>query len=152
MFLFLGLMTTKLSKKVDGTLGTIGLGACLVIGYTAALTYFASGSLEPIKVLDAVWLDFSQIAEGFSINLGIYLDPISAMMLIVVTTISFLVHLYSNGYMDDAHLIKYAHEAEGNAKHGFQRYYAFLSLFTFSTAEVCTRSTGWNIPWIGEIF
>ena len=38
MFLFLGLMTTKLSKKVAGTLGTIGLGACLVIGYTAALT------------------------------------------------------------------------------------------------------------------
>ena len=132
MFLFLGLMTTKLSKKVAGTLGTIGLGACLIIGYTAAITYFASGSLEPIKVMDATWIDFSQIAEGFSINLGIYLDPISAMMLIVVTTISFLVHLYSNGYMDDAHLIKYGHEAEGLAKHGFQRYFAFLSLFTFS--------------------
>ena len=132
MFLFLGLMTTKLSKKVAGTLGTIGLGACLVIGYTAALTYFASGNLEPIKVLDTVWIDFSQIADGFSINLGIYLDPISAMMLIVVTTISFLVHLYSNGYMDDAHLIKYGHEADGGVKHGFQRYFAFLSLFTFS--------------------
>ena len=132
MFLFLGLMTTKLSKKVAGTLGTIGLGACLIIGYTAAITYFASGSLEPIKVMDATWIDFSQIAEGFSINLGIYLDPISAMMLIVVTTISFLVHLYSNGYMDDAHLIKYGHEAEGLTKHGFQRYFAFLSLFTFS--------------------
>ena len=132
MFLFLGLMTTKLSKKGAGTLGTIGLGACLIIGYTAAITYFASGSLEPIKVMDATWIDFSQIAEGFSINLGIYLDPISAMMLIVVTTISFLVHLYSNGYMDDAHLIKYGHEAEGLAKHGFQRYFAFLSLFTFS--------------------
>ena len=132
MFLFLGLMTTKLSKKVAGTLGTIGLGACLVIGYTAALTYFASGNLEPIKVLDTVWIDFSQIAKGFSINLGIYLDPISAMMLIVVTTISFLVHLYSNGYMDDAHLIKYGHEADGGVKHGFQRYFAFLSLFTFS--------------------
>ena len=132
MFLFLGLMTTKLSKKVAGTLGTIGLGACLIIGYTAAITYFASGSLEPIKVMDTTWIDFSQIAEGFSINLGIYLDPISAMMLIVVTTISFLVHLYSNGYMDDAHLIKYGHEAEGLAKHGFQRYFAFLSLFTFS--------------------
>ena len=52
MFLFLGLMTTKLSKKVAGTLGTIGLGACLIIGYTAAITYFASGSLEPIKVMD----------------------------------------------------------------------------------------------------
>ena len=132
MFLFLGLMTTKLSKKVAGTLGTLGLGACLIIGYTAAITYFASGNLEPIKVMDTTWIDFSQIAEGMSINLGIYLDPISAMMLIVVTTISFLVHLYSNGYMDDAHLIKYAHEGEGLRKHGFQRYFAFLSLFTFS--------------------
>src|SRR5690606_4074489 len=48
----------------------------------------------------------------------ILLDPISVMMLLVVTTISFMVHLYSIGYM--------------HGEKGFQRFYAFLSLFTFS--------------------
>ena len=47
----------------------------------------------------------------------------SAMMLVVITTISFMVHLYSNGYMRDHH---------GVWETGFQRFYAFLSLFSFS--------------------
>ena len=50
--------------------------------------------------------------------MGVLIDPISAMMLIVISTISFCVHLYSLGYM--------------HGEKGFQRYYAFLSLFTFS--------------------
>ncbi len=44
-------------------------------------------------------------------------------MLIVIPTISFMVHLYSMGYMRDHH---------GVYEHGFQRFYAFLSLFSFS--------------------
>ena len=56
-------------------------------------------------------------------KLGFLLDPISAMMLVVITTISFMVHLYSLGYMRDHH---------GVFERGFQRFYAFLSLFSFS--------------------
>ena len=51
-------------------------------------------------------------------DLGILLDPISVMMLIVISTVSFMVHIYSFGYM--------------HGEKGFQRYYAFLSLFTMS--------------------
>ena len=50
--------------------------------------------------------------------MGIMLDPISVMMLIVITTVSLMVHIYSFGYM--------------HGERGFQRYYAFLSLFTMS--------------------
>ena len=46
------------------------------------------------------------------------LDPISVMMLVVISTVSLMVHIYSFGYM--------------KGERGFQRYYAFLSLFTFS--------------------
>ena len=56
--------------------------------------------------------------DDLVIRLGFYLDSISAMMLIVITTVSFMVHLYSLGYM--------------HGERGFQRYYAFLSLFSFS--------------------
>ena len=50
--------------------------------------------------------------------MGIQLDPISVMMLIVISTVSLMVHIYSFGYM--------------HGERGFQRYYAFLSLFTMS--------------------
>ena len=67
--------------------------------------------------------DWLQFYDKLVIRLGFLLDPISAMMLVVITTISFMVHLYSNGYMRDHH---------GVYEHGFQRFYAFLSLFSFS--------------------
>ena len=51
-------------------------------------------------------------------DMGIMLDPISVMMLIVISTVSLMVHIYSFGYM--------------HGERGFQRYYAFLSLFTMS--------------------
>ena len=59
-----------------------------------------------------------RFTDHLTINLGFLLDPISALMLMVITTISFMVHLYSLGYME--------------GEKGFQRYYAFLSLFSFS--------------------
>ena len=61
------------------------------------------------------WLRFT---EHLYINLGILLDPISVMMLVVISTVSLMVHIYSLGYM--------------KGEKGFERYYAFLSLFTFS--------------------
>ena len=120
MFLFLGLFGMKLGKKTAGWCGTISMGATLVIAYTAALNYFfnvplVDGVRQQLVVMDLTWLQFT---EDLVIKLGILLDPISAMMLIVITTISFFVHLYSLGYMD--------------GEKGFQRYYAFLSLFSFS--------------------
>jgi proton-translocating NADH-quinone oxidoreductase, chain L len=123
MFLFLGLAGMKLSKKFAGILGTCAMGITTVIAYSIALTYFfgtdqgqiIDGIRQPLQVMNFTWLQFT---ENLVIKMGVLLDPISAMMLIVITTISFMVHLYSLGYMD--------------GEKGFQRYYAFLSLFTFS--------------------
>lgn len=123
MFLFLGIVGVKLSKKTAGLLGTCAMGITTIIAYAAALTYFfgtdqgqiVEGIRQQLVVMDVTWLQFT---ENLIIKLGILLDPISAMMLIVITTVSFMVHIYSLGYMD--------------GEKGFQRYYAFLSLFTFS--------------------
>ena len=60
------------------------------------------------------WFD----TGSFSINLGYYVDNITAIMLVVVSLISFLVHLYSTEYM------------KGDPK--YSRYFAFLGIFTFS--------------------
>ncbi len=123
MFLFLGIVGVKLSKKTAGILGTVAMGITTIIAYAAALTYFfgidqgqvIDGVRQQITVMDLTWLEFT---KNLVIKIGVLLDPISAMMLIVISTVSFMVHLYSLGYMD--------------GERGFQRYYAFLSLFTFS--------------------
>lgn len=124
MFLLLGIAGCKMSHKMAGVIGTAGMGITTVLAYTVALTYFFSGNPEFISatgerlqyiVFNVDWLAFT---DDLVIRLGFYLDSISAMMLIVITTISFMVHLYSLGYM--------------HGERGFQRYYAFLSLFSFS--------------------
>ncbi len=130
MFLFLGLLGNKMSHRLAGILGTLGMGTTMVLSYIVAFTYFFSGNPDFIDadthtrlqyvVFNQDWLAFT---DFLVIRLGFLLDPISALLLVVITTISFMVHLYSNGYMRDHH---------GVWETGFQRFYAFLSLFSFS--------------------
>jgi len=58
------------------------------------------------------------VSDGFRVSVGFLVDPLTAVMLIVVTTVSSLVHIYSIGYMHD--------------DPGYYRFFAYLSLFTFS--------------------
>ena len=123
MFLFLGIAGVKMGKKTAGIIGTLAMLVTTVIAYAAAFTYFfgtdqgqvIDGVRQQITVMDLTWLEFT---KHLVIKIGVLLDPISAMMLIVISTVSLMVHIYSLGYMD--------------GERGFQRYYAFLSLFTFS--------------------
>ncbi len=129
MFLFLGLVGVKMPRKLTGVIGVLAMGVTTVIAYAIALTYFfgdGQGQVvdnvrQAVTVFDWEWLSFFK--DKLIVKLGILLDPISAMMLIVVSTVSFMVHLYSLGYMSDHH---------GNPEKGFQRFYADLALFTFS--------------------
>lgn len=120
-FFVLGLAGMKMPKQAAGIFGTLSMLVTAVVAYGVALNYFFSpeyvvdGVRQAQVVYDATWLTFG---ENLKVTLGVYIDPISAMMLIVISTISFMVHLYSLGYM--------------HGEKGFQRYYAFLSLFTFS--------------------
>ena len=125
MFFVLGLGGVKMGKKLTGIIGTLSMGVTLAVSYGLAITYFfntplVDGVRQAVMPYNHDWLSFS---SDLVVRMGIIIDPISAMMLVVVTTISFLVNLFSFGYMADEH---------GNPEKGFQRYYAFLQLFTFS--------------------
>ena len=120
MFLLLGLLDSKLKPRVAGILGTIGMTVCTALAYFTAYQFFtqprnAEGVIPSQVPYNFEWLRFT---EHLHIDLGIYLDPISVMMLVVITTVSLMVHIYSLGYM--------------HGEKGFQRYYAFLSLFSMS--------------------
>ena len=119
-FLLLGLAGMKMSHKVAGTIGTLSLGIVTVLSYLTAFRYFtaprtADGTFETLMPWNFEWLPFT---ESLHIDMGILLDPISVMMLVVISTVSLMVHIYSFGYM--------------KGEVGFQRYYAFLSLFSMS--------------------
>uniref|UniRef100_UPI004025031C NADH-quinone oxidoreductase subunit L n=1 Tax=Alistipes onderdonkii TaxID=328813 RepID=UPI004025031C len=119
-FLFLGLAGMKLKPVVAGAIGTAVLAVVALLSYCTAFEYFsagrdAAGVFPTLVPWNTVWLPISRTLH---IDLGILLDPISVMMLVVITTVSLMVHVYSLGYM--------------KGERGFQRYYAFLSLFTMS--------------------
>lgn len=119
-FLILGLGGKWMSHRTAGVFGTLILGIVAVLSYVTAFHYFSAPRLEDgtfatLMPYNFTWLPFT---ETLHFDLGILLDPISVMMLIVISTVSLMVHIYSFCYM------------KGEA--GFQRYYAFLSLFTMS--------------------
>ena len=74
-----------------------------------------------IDVLNGTIIDenlYSWIAiSNFTVNVGIQVDQLTAVMLMVVTTLSTLIHIYSVGYM--------------HGDKGFARFFAYLELFTF---------------------
>ncbi len=118
MFLITGLLGMKWKPIVSGILGTIGMGISWSLSLITAGSYFFGHHAEGFKTIIPFELNWLQFTDTLMIKMGILLDPISVMMLVVITTISFMVHLYSIGYM--------------HGETGFARFFAFLSLFTFS--------------------
>ena len=120
MFLVIGLLTVKWKPVVFGIMGTVGMGISFLLSVFTAVNYFfvagpGADGFEGIIAAKVTWL---RLTEALHIDLGVLIDPISAMMLVVITTVSLMVHIYSLGYM--------------KGDFGFKRFYSFLSLFSFS--------------------
>jgi NADH-quinone oxidoreductase subunit L len=119
VFLLLGIFNQQIKPAVSGYIGVLGLSISAALSYYTAYQYFfVLGKVEGVYqtfVEKTVWMNFT---DTLHIDMGILIDPITVMMLVVVTTISLMVHIYSRGYMkgDD----------------GYTKFFAFLSLFSFS--------------------
>ena len=120
-FVIVGIAGTRLEKFEWGGWVAVALsGAAMVLGVLIA---FAE-SLSPGTYTNVqfTWLHLppapGPFPNGFSLVMGTLVDPLSALMLVVVTVVGFLVMLYSIGYM--------------HHDHGLPRYYAELSLFLAS--------------------
>ena len=118
-FFVLGLLGKRLGPCASGLAGTLSMGVTAALSYATAWQYFTTakidGVYQKLVPLNFEWLRFT---DKLHIDLGVLLDPISVMMLIVISTVSLMVHIYSMGYM--------------KGERGFERYYAFLSLFSCS--------------------
>jgi NADH-quinone oxidoreductase subunit L len=136
-FLILGLFGKKYFRKSAGVIGTILLFASCFIAVYTAYEYFsasANGHYNSIVAFKYTWLKFS---DTVSIDMGLYLDPISVMMIVVVTLVSLMVHIYSIGYM--------------KGEERFGTYYAYLGLFTFSMLGLVLSSNIFQIYMFWEL-
>lgn len=119
VFLLLGIFNRKIKSGISGYIGVLGLLVSTILSLKAAYEYFfISGKVNGLYQAfssKTVWLNFT---DTLQIDMGILIDPISVMMLVVVSVVSLMVHIYSRGYM------------KGDP--GYTRFFAFLSLFSFS--------------------
>jgi len=132
-FLLLGLFGRKYLKSSSGLIGTALLLTSTILSLYSAYEYFfvygkVNGAYQQFIPLQLTWLEFS---KGVSIDMGLLLDPISVMMLVVVSFISLMVHIYSLGYM--------------KGEERFATYYSFLGLFTFSMLGLVLASNIFQI-------
>ena len=119
-FVLLGIWGRKYFRETSGVIATATLLISTLLSLYLGYNYFfvdgSDGSTyKQIVALKYTWLQFR---PGLSIDMSIILDPISVMMIIVVSSVSLMVHIFSLGYM--------------KGEERFATYYAFLSLFTFS--------------------
>jgi NADH-quinone oxidoreductase subunit L len=129
-FLVLGLYGKKVFGNASGLVGTLSLLLSFSIAVFTAYSYFHihQGSHPAEIPFKYTWLQFN---DSMSIDMGILLDPISVMMIVVVTFVSLMVHIFSLGYM--------------KGEERFPTYYSFLSLFTFSMLGLVLSSNIFQI-------
>ena len=109
-FLINGLFGKFLPKSVTGWIAAFAILGSFICSVTLFNGLNSTSSLN-IDIFN--WIAFSNI----NITFGFLIDPLTITMLLVVTGIGFLIHLYSIGYMHD--------------DEGFTRFFTYLNLFIF---------------------
>jgi len=114
----------KLSKRLVSALALASVGLAFLLSVVIVYQTFAVGAQEAASLDLFTWLSGGSLplAEGglakLEVPWGYYLDPLSAIMILVVTGVGFLIHVYSTGYMwEDT---------------GYYRFFAYLNLFMFA--------------------
>ncbi|MGB8601735.1 MAG: NADH-quinone oxidoreductase subunit L, partial [Rhizomicrobium sp.] len=115
-----GLGGRLLGARLSGLVTTVGLFASAALSVVAFINValLGGGGVQTI----ATWIS----SGGLSIDWAVRVDTMTAVMLVVVTFVSSLVHLYSIGYMKE--------------EEGQPRFFAYLSFFTFSMLMLVTAN------------
>ncbi len=115
-FLINGFFGRKLPKQM---VSFIACGTVFVSFVLAVISFFELLKLDPHHRYHEIYSLFKWIPAGsLQIELGFLLDPLSAVMILVVTGVGFLIHVYSIGYM--------SHDPE------YPRFFTYMNLFTGS--------------------
>ncbi|MBD3669043.1 MAG: NADH-quinone oxidoreductase subunit L [Kangiella sp.] len=108
-----GLLGKRLGKRLTHRITILGVAVSFILSLRV-FWGFLYGNAAPVDMTVYHWASFSEL----SIQIGFMIDSLSALMMVVVTFVSLMVHIYSIGYMHD--------------DDGYQRFFSYISLFTFS--------------------
>ena len=118
-FVFNGLVGAKLKKPLPGYVATLAVFASFVVAVLNVLQLATLPEGETRRITEHLYTWIS--AGSFSADVSFLLDPLSAVMILVITGIGALIHLYSVGYMQD--------DSQDPAGKLNARYFAWLNLF-----------------------
>ena len=112
--LLAGLFGNQIGRKGAHTATILGVGISAVLS-AQVLWGFINGTRAKFDENVYTWLTMG----GTDFSVGFLVDSLTAMMMVVVTSVSLMVHIYTIGYMKDEEV-------------GYQRFFSYISLFTFS--------------------
>lgn len=117
-FVINGLIGGKLPKPIPGAIASLAVFA----SFAVAVMRFSELAAQPEEARRVVETAYTWMSAGkFSVDVSFLLDQLSGVMILVITGIGFLIHLYSIGYM--------AHDHEDEEGRLYSRYFGWLNLF-----------------------
>ncbi|MFP4155368.1 MAG: NADH-quinone oxidoreductase subunit L [Halothiobacillaceae bacterium] len=108
-----GLFGRQIGRRGAHTVTIVGVGIAFLLSLVTFKHLVFDGG-EVFNEAVYTWL----ITDGFRFEIGFLVDKLTALMMVVVTGVSLMVHIYTIGYMKD--------------DPGYQRFFSYISLFTFS--------------------
>jgi len=108
-----GLFGRFIGRTGAHTVTILGVATSFVLSLVVAKALFLDG-MEPYNGTVYTWL----VSDGINFEVGFLIDNLTALMMVVVTFVSLMVHIYTIGYMHD--------------DDGYIRFFSYISLFTFS--------------------
>ena len=115
-FIILGMLGRSMSRTI---ILVIAWGACGLAFVCAAISFLSMLGTTPDSARTVDQVVYTWVSSGtFQLNFGLLYDPLSATLLMIVTGVGLLIHIYSAGYMED--------------DPSFWRFFAYLNFFIFS--------------------
>ncbi|MEE9498632.1 MAG: proton-conducting transporter membrane subunit, partial [Nitrospinaceae bacterium] len=115
-FLGLSWFGNRFPRLLGGWFACATVGGAFLVTLLMLAQLYAENPADRLNHIQTLypWV----VSEGFSLNLSILIDPLSVFMLLIVTGVGFIIHVYSIGYMH--------HDKE------FSRFFAYMNLFIFA--------------------
>ena len=116
-FLYCALIGWRLPKRLSGTVATVAVGLSFIFAFLVLIGLLGvPEDQRHVRIGLLPWINAGSFQAGWSF----LIDPLSALMICIVTGVGFLIHVYSIAYMRDHH---------GHLDPGYNRFFAFLNLF-----------------------
>jgi NADH-quinone oxidoreductase subunit L len=113
-FLINGLIGKRFSERTIGVIGSLSVGASFVVAFLIFLELIGAAPGARFEKEVYTWM----LSGDLKVPIGFLVDPLSMVMMMVVSGVGCIIHIYSIGYM--------------HGEYGFRRYFAYLNLFVFN--------------------